>query len=318
MKGNGYIRFCISLLIIATLLMFLIGCTVSVGDQGVAVNAGATATAAGVLPKDNMIQTAVAATLTQAAALTPTPKPATPTPEPATPGPPTPEPTHVTPIVTVKIPTVHPKITPPLITLVVPTPKPIVTVVVTVLPIGTPIVTLPPAVHVCDPPPATSFKAILDANQALANEVGCPISNHPQVTPDAWEVQTAYEQFEHGAMIWSNKIGWYDQPVIYVVSENGSYQRYNDTFDENVDPESGGEAPPPGLFEPIRGFGKVWRDNPGVRSALGWALEHERGGPGRFQLLEGGDMIWLSETDHTYVFVHSNSTWSEFNVTFQP
>ncbi|RUA16058.1 MAG: hypothetical protein DSY55_04835, partial [Clostridia bacterium] len=82
MNGKGNIRFDIYLLMIAVLLMFLVGCTVSVGDQGIALNAGATATAAATtLADDNMIQTAVAATLTQTAALTPTPEPATPTPE---------------------------------------------------------------------------------------------------------------------------------------------------------------------------------------------------------------------------------------------
>ena len=253
---------------------------------------------------------------------TPEPPTATPAPPTDTPAPPPPTPTPLT------LPTIQPLVTVvPQVTLLpmataTPTLAPMLTVIpqlTVVVPMVTPIPTLPPAARICDPPPATSFQAILNNHPALAADLGCPTSQHPQITPEAWQVQSAYEPFQHGAMLWSNKIGWYDQPVIYVMFSNGSYQRFDDTFNASVDPESGGETPPSGLYEPIRGFGKVWRNNPSVRNALGWATAPEAGGPGRFQIMEGGEMIWSGATNHTYVFDRvGGKVWSDFNVPFQP
>jgi hypothetical protein len=115
-------------------------------------------------------------------------------------------------------------------------------------------------------------------------------------------------------MIWSDHLGWYAQPVVYVLYDDATYQRLEDSFDSAVDPVSGGETPPSGLVEPILGFGKVWRDQPGVRQALGWATAGEMPGAGRFQLFFGGDMVWISQTDQTYVF--SNGVVYVFNVPF--
>ncbi len=315
-------------LILMLFAALLAACNVSV-QTGPPARADAEATAAAV---KQQVATSVAATkmaletaIVAAATETPVPEAATDTPLPTdtpaaatteatTPEPPTPAiKKTVLPKITVLVPTVDVQITVPAVT-----PPVIITPIVTI-PINiTPVVTLPPAVRICDPPAATSFQQILDANPALSAALGCPTGINPHVTPEAWEVQTAFEPFEHGMMIWSNKIGWYEQPVIYVLSENGTYQRYDDTFDANVDPESGGLTPPAGLFEPIRGFGKVWRENPGVRSALGWATAPETGGPGRFQIMEGGEIIWLSETGSTYIFVQSGAHWYQFNVPFQP
>jgi hypothetical protein len=36
-------------------------------------------------------------------------------------------------------------------------------------------------------------------------------------------------------------------------------------------------VPPPGLYQPIRGFGKLWRTHPEVRDRLGWATAPEQG-----------------------------------------
>jgi len=106
-------------------------------------------------------------------------------------------------------------------------------------------------------------------------------------------------------MIWSDHIGWYAQPVVYVLHAGATYQRFEDTFDAAVEPVGGGETPPNGLVEPIYGFGKVWREKPGVRESLGWATSGEIPGVGRFQMFTGGGMIWMSQTNQTYVFTHS-------------
>lgn len=112
----------------------------------------------------------------------------------------------------------------------------------------------------CSVLPAGSFLTIWQSNPELQSTLGCPTSYHPRVTPAAWEVQIVYQPYEHGAMIWSDHMGWYAQPVIYVLYPGLTYQRFDDTFDPAVDPDQTGEEAGNGLIEPGYGFGKVWRE----------------------------------------------------------
>ncbi len=57
---------------------------------------------------------------------------------------------------------------------------------------------------------------------------------------------------------------------------NGQWLKFPDTFtasDPQTDPSI---VEPTGLLQPKGGFGKVWRANPNVRAALGWATDWER------------------------------------------
>src|SRR5918997_532794 len=49
-----------------------------------------------------------------------------------------------------------------------------------------------------------------------------------------------------------------------------------------------------------RGFGQVWRQEPGVREALGWATTSERSDRATLQFFDNGVMIWLTGTDFVY------------------
>jgi hypothetical protein len=229
------------------------------------------------------------------------------------------------------------EITPVIIATAEPTPSPQPSVPPTLPPTATPPPTLTPTPIPTQPPPTlpppTStppptpgcavlpegvFLAIWQSDAARQAVLGCPISNHPRIEPAAWEVQTAYQPFEHGAMIWSDHIGWYEKPIIYVLYDDGTFEGVDDTFDPNTDPTSGGETPPASLFEPILGFGKVWHERPDVRAALGWATAEETPGAGRFQLFTGGNMIWLSQRGETVVLLFDSSTYAiESSPTFE-
>lgn len=175
---------------------------------------------------------------------------------------------------------------------------------------------------ICSVYPAGGFLTIWQSDLNLQLQLGCPFSGHPRVTPSAWEVMTAYETFEHGTMIWSDHLGWYGQAAVYVIYANGTYQVFNDTYDPTVDPTNGNNKPPSGLVEPIRGFGKVWREQPGVRQSLGWATASETGGVGRFQIFmangvnETSDMIWISQTNKTYLFPWKPQKVKIFDIPF--
>ncbi len=88
------------------------------------------------------------------------------------------------------------------------------------------------------------------------------------------ELTTEAEQtFERGRMVW---VAALDR--IYVVFEDGArpgWAMYPDEFNEGDPERDESLAPPPGLEQPIRGFGLVWRNNLRVRERLGWGVSPE-------------------------------------------
>ncbi|MGA9351051.1 MAG: LysM peptidoglycan-binding domain-containing protein [Anaerolineae bacterium] len=84
-------------------------------------------------------------------------------------------------------------------------------------------------------------------------------------------VPAAYEPFEGGHMVWRG-----DTREVYVLYDDGSYETYPDTWNEG-EPINIEETPPQGLLPPVRGFGKLWTSQPGVRDRLGWPTTEEIG-----------------------------------------
>jgi hypothetical protein len=100
------------------------------------------------------------------------------------------------------------------------------------------------------------------------------------------ETQTtgaAFQMFENGFMVWRE-----DLDQIFVMTYDGSLTiRQNDyTEGETL---NFNETPPDGREVPARGFGKLWINDAGIRSQLGWATAAERGYTMRYQeSLDGG------------------------------
>jgi hypothetical protein len=92
-------------------------------------------------------------------------------------------------------------------------------------------------------------------------------------------VLAAYQPFAGGFMMWRA-----DTQQIYAVYDGGTYEIFPDTYVEGEDIGVEEEAPD-GFFAPIRGFGKVWASNPGVRETLGWATGIEQGYNATVELL---------------------------------
>ncbi len=81
----------------------------------------------------------------------------------------------------------------------------------------------------------------------------------------------ARQTFEHGEML--DLINGFGLKTIYVLFQDGKAQQHDDRFvDGDPDPAL---DPPPGLYAPRGGFGKVWREVAGVRASLGWATAPE-------------------------------------------
>lgn len=152
----------------------------------------------------------------------------------------------------------------------------------------------------------------------------------PTVTPDVFptpivsEIVVSEQLFEHGRM-------FYLQPldIIWVLVNNdetgtgGVWSFHQDTwedgmpeFDDALEAEK-----PDGLFQPIRGFGKLWRESDEIRNALGWAVEEEAGHVTRYQYFAGGEVQQgryipgpgthsvNSRYGGTYIFDEADFTW---------
>ena len=80
-------------------------------------------------------------------------------------------------------------------------------------------------------------------------------------------------------MIWRG-----DDHTILVLLDNGAWQRFDDRWQEGQPAADPGLAPPAGLLQPVRGFGKVWREQlGGPNAATGWATRPEEAMAGTVQ-----------------------------------
>ena len=132
---------------------------------------------------------------------------------------------------------------------------------------NTPAAPTPTTASQCAVFPGGGFGTVFADDPTLEGQLGCPVGDPPPTQ----SLQAAYQPFEGGAMIWLAG----SPASIYVLYDDNTFRRFADTFNSATDPDSGGETPPSGLIEPVRGFGKVWRNNSNVRSRLGWATMAE-------------------------------------------
>lgn len=138
----------------------------------------------------------------------------------------------------------------------------------------------------------------------------------PNPTPTITQIQVAEQVFEHGRMFWLQPTGqiW----VMIVESEGrGEWRIYEDTYadgEPEFDPDI---TPPEGLDQPRRGFGKLWRDNPDLREALGWAITPEFGFVTRYEYHPGGTIddpqpgyhVLSSLYEEQFRFNEADQTW---------
>lgn len=101
------------------------------------------------------------------------------------------------------------------------------------------------------------------------------VSEIPAACPvDApYTTQGAQQAFQNGLMVWIPGVEGRD--MIYVTFNDTAWQHVVDTWDESQPEDNPAIVPPAGLYQPIRGFGKAWRETPGLRDRLGWATGPE-------------------------------------------
>lgn len=125
-------------------------------------------------------------------------------------------------------------------------------------------VTRSPITAPCVFPIGTQSEQIWKAG--AAQRLGCPVESEKGV-------QFAVQQFEHGAMYYRD-----DMKRIYVLFDDGSGKDLQDNWVQGSPQDScSAITVAKGLIKPIRGFGKVWCDEEGVRSKIGGATSGEIG-----------------------------------------
>jgi Tol biopolymer transport system component/uncharacterized protein YraI len=173
---------------------------------------------------------------------------------------------------------------------IVPTPVGVSTVTPTSIP-ATPTPTPTPP---CSVEPRGEFEAMW-REELTRTRLGCPLEQ-------AHITGSAHARFQHGFMHWRE-----GRQLIYVLYDAGHWQEFGDLW-EDGNPQSAGLSPPPGLLEPIRGFGLVWREHLGGPEAdIGWATEHEKGGETTVEDFEHG--VILKIETRIYLLYRDTMTW---------
>ena len=95
-----------------------------------------------------------------------------------------------------------------------------------------------------------------------------------------------------------------DNSAIYAVIKGGHWESHRDTWQEGEPAYTCGtpQTPP----TPIRGFGRVWCNNPNVRSGVGNAVSGEYAMSITAQQFERG---LIMQTDDRTVVLFDNGTW---------
>ena len=175
--------------------------------------------------------------------------------------------------------------------------------------------TPPPTPHTPPPPPPpqgekkhktghhTPIPCQLPTQPALAaawniDELGCPIN------PGAAAINTAYAPFEGGQMLWRG-----DTDLIYVLTNDGRWTSFPNVWREGDPTFTCGEEDP--AITPIRGFGRVWCDNPGIRGALGNVTAAEIGDSASAVQDFVNGTILAAPFGALFVFVGEDGVWRQ-------
>ncbi len=157
-----------------------------------------------------------------------------------------------------------------------------------------PLATLPPSNPVvCAAPPPAVISSVLSSEPALATALGCPIGS-------SISLSGATQGMERGTMVYTAG----SPGDIYAITSDMRFRRFADMWLSGVDPDSMGLTPPPGLLEPIRGFGKVWRENLDVQGSIGWGVSGEAGTTATLLLFERGRAIYLPTVNQTFILIN--------------
>lgn len=173
---------------------------------------------------------------------------------------------------------------------------------------------------------STSTQAILPTSQIIpvtgaavqADERVCDstwffLVPRPQSCPrnNAIADQGVYQQFENGYMVWVRQTD-----AIYVMYNDDtkpSWEVYRDFFVEGM-PHDNNIAEPENRWEPVRGFGLLWRNNATVRTRIGWATQqYETPYSVKLQLADDGAIFINDPRGGIFGLTPDRNSWALYN-----
>ena len=234
------------------------------------------------------------------------PAPPAPTPKPASTATPTPAPTPAATETPKAQPTVQPTVAPTAAATTAPTPAPTATAekptqVTTAAPTGSPATaTATSAAETPTPsgiPVVGSLGSVYWSNADVQTKLGLPSASEVKVN-------TAELSFQHGVMYER-----YDTGRIYVLLTDGQWSSAEDTWTSNDSP--GGQtcgSNADNLFQPTKGFYKVWSADPKLQQAIGCAVQPTTTlAANNVQEFANGEMLY---GDQGFVYVvYSDNSW---------
>ncbi|MDQ3927905.1 MAG: hypothetical protein M3328_02030, partial [Chloroflexota bacterium] len=157
--------------------------------------------------------------------------------------------------------------------------------------------------------PVRGFGKVWRENADVRERMGCPTVPEESVLP------SAQQHFQYGYMFWRG-----DTRTIYVFLQSGPRDQYGTWFEFKDTWVEGEPVPtvegdtPDGGYVPVRGFGKIWANNPTLRQKIGYATEPETSVDAVWQPFEHGMAVWTS--DRTIRMMYEDGIWQHFNDTF--
>ena len=135
----------------------------------------------------------------------------------------------------------------------------------------------------CAGPLQGGFGTLWRSDPAVAQSLGCPETGESSGV-------ASLQYFQGGMMYY-----WAPANTIYVLygDASGSWVGYADPGGSDQPQENA----PEGFYEPVRGFGTLWRTTSGMRAALGWAITPEYPITGVYQVFPAGQMIYAPALD---------------------
>lgn len=138
-----------------------------------------------------------------------------------------------------------------------------------------------------------------------------------EACPDGDPVTTnaTFQSFERGQMIWlhlTNQVF-----ILFTDVGQGSPGRLawtvvGNPFADGMPEDDPALVPPPGLLQPRRELGMVWRDTPGVRDRIGWAIGEPQQYSATFQNadIDGSSLLFLTDPIGSVLALYANGiTW---------
>jgi len=123
--------------------------------------------------------------------------------------------------------------------------------------------------------------------------------------------QGVYQQFENGYMVWVRRTD-----AIYVMyNDDGepSWEVYRDFFVEGM-PHDNNISAPANRWEPVRGFGLLWRNNATVRTRIGWATQqYETPYSVKLQIAEDGAIFINDPNNNIFGLTPDRNSWALYS-----